>query len=74
VTAQAPWWRTAAKAVVALLVGVVAAGGTITAAAADDHVTVSEWWAIGLAVAAAIVAPAAVYTVRNATAAQRPAP
>jgi hypothetical protein len=65
--AEPSFWSYARKALVALLVGMVAAGGTITAAVADDRLTLSEWWAIGLAVAAAIVGPAAVYATRNAT-------
>lgn len=67
VAARPPFWRYAAKALVALAVGVVAAGGVILAAVADDHVSTSEWVTIVLSVLGAIVGPTAVYAIPNAT-------
>lgn len=72
--AAPPFWRVAAKAVVALGVGVVVSGGVIIAAAADDRITTSEWVQIVLAVLGTVFGAGGVYAVRNApaTAAQLP--
>lgn len=61
-----PFWRAAAKFLVALAAAVVGTSATILAAVDDNHVSGKEWAAIVLGVLALLAGPAAVYGVRNA--------
>jgi hypothetical protein len=66
VMADPPFYRYAAKFLLALATAVVEAGATILAAVDDDHVSGKEWAAIVLAVLAGVIGPGLVYRVENA--------
>lgn len=71
--AAPPFYRYAAKFLIALATAIVGMSATILAAVDDDHITGKEWAAIVLGVLALLYGPAAVYAVRNASTSTLPA-